>query len=215
MRLPRETGQPRREQRRLVVAPRQQPAGMQRHRRQHIRPPEQRRARPRHVPGERPGELGPVAVLEREDQALRAGVVAERRPRRLERGRAVRAGGAEKPPPGSGGARKGHAAAGAAGFGDKGKPGEATGAERPLRVHHGLAEQAMRRQQHVEHAAQRPRPAGARRPEGGPRRDRCRRAAQARTPPNRASPSRATSRTRSTSQDRYSRMASSTPSLRS
>ena len=115
---------------------------MQRHRHQNIRPPQQHRPGPRHMPRQRPGQLRPIRIFERQQQRLRALIIHQRRPRR---GKAMRPRLTPLATPrasiGQGGATPLTDR-----LGNKMQPAKTRQTLRPLRRNPRLAGQAMRRQ---------------------------------------------------------------------
>jgi hypothetical protein len=146
-----------RQQRRLVVAAPDQPPVMQGHRGQHVRFRQQFRPRPRHPGPEGDGREGPVAVLQPQDQASAGLVIGEDAARPAPDGRIGDAGAAQDLPlaagAGAGSVRRqleGVPAPRAPGRRQEGQPGPAARAQRALRIDHGAAAEAARRQQEVE-----------------------------------------------------------------
>ena len=164
----------------LVVAAGDQPATMQRHRHQPVGLPQQRHPGARHKRGQRPRGLDPVAVFERQQDASRLLVIAERGAGDAPRRRIRDAAWAEPGDPALVGCFERDAALGATRRRDEMRLPEATSTELARRVDRLVAGQALRRQQQVERGApgalkrrrQQCRRARSRAPGRSPRKDR-------------------------------------------
>ena len=138
------------QQHRLIVAPRPQAGGMQRHRHQQIGPRQHIRPGAHHHRGQRTRQVGAIGVFERQDQPLGLRIIAQRRPRLSPHrrcGRTTRANTVDRLI----GIGQWHRAARTKRRADKTDLTETLHAELARCFDHLLTEQALRRQQHIEH----------------------------------------------------------------
>lgn len=160
-----ESRQDARQQGSLIEPPRDEAPAMQGNRDDHVRIPQQRRTGACQEHGQRPGEIGTIGMLERQQQATGLAIIAQ--------GRASAA-----PWPGVQPATRAQtvgspllhmgerrAAAQAKWFGDEAGGAKTCRAQTARRVHRRIAGQALWRQQHIEYGP--PCPDGTRRDQTG------------------------------------------------